>query len=40
MDGGIMKWRGANLPETTDSAVVSNGMSKQQFDALGKTNDH
>jgi thioredoxin len=34
MDGGIMKWRGANLPETTDNAVVSNGMSKQQFDAL------
>ena len=34
MDGGIMKWRGANLPETTDNAVASNGMSKQQFDAL------
>jgi thioredoxin len=34
MDGGIMKWRGANLPETTDNAVASNGMSKQQFDTL------
>ena len=34
MDGGIMKWRGENLPETTDNAVGSNGMSKQQFDAL------
>jgi thioredoxin 1 len=34
MDGGLMKWRGANLPETTDNTVVSNGMSKQQFDAL------
>lgn len=34
MDGGIMKWRGENLPETTDNAVVSNGMRKQQFDAL------
>jgi thioredoxin len=34
LDGGIMKWRSANLPETTDKAVVSNGMSKQQFDAL------
>jgi thioredoxin len=34
LDGGIMKWRGANLPETTDKAVGSNGMSKQQFDAL------
>ncbi len=34
MDGGIMKWRGVNLPETTDNTVVSNGMTKQQFDAL------
>ena len=34
LSGGIMKWRSANLPETTDNAVVSNGMSKQQFDAL------
>ena len=34
LSGGIMKWRGANLPETTDKAVVSKGMSKQQFDAL------
>ncbi len=36
LDGGIMKWRGANLPETTDNKVISNGMSKQQFDALLK----
>lgn len=34
MNGGIMKWRGTNLPETTDKTVISNGMSKQQFDAL------
>lgn len=34
MDGGIMKWRAANLPETTDNTVVSNGMTKHQFDAL------
>ncbi len=34
MDGGIMKWRGANLPETTDNTVASNGMTKQQFDML------
>lgn len=34
MDGGIMKWRGANLPETTDNTVASNGMTKQQFDIL------
>lgn len=34
MDGGIIKWRGANLPETTDTTSTSNGMTKQQFDAL------
>lgn len=34
LDGGIMKWRGANLPETTDNTVTSNGMTKQQFEAL------
>ena len=34
LDGGIMKWRSANLPETTNNTVVSNGMTKQQFDAL------
>ena len=34
LDGGIMKWRGANLPETTDNTVVSSGMTRQQFDAL------
>jgi thioredoxin 1 len=34
LSGGIMKWRGANLPETTDNTVASNGMTKQQFDAL------
>lgn len=27
LDGGIMKWRGANLPETTESTSVSSGMS-------------
>jgi thioredoxin len=37
LDGGIMKWRGANLPETTENKVISNGMSKQQFDALLKS---
>ncbi len=34
LDGGIMKWRGANLPETMDDTFSSNGMSKLQFDAL------
>ncbi len=32
--GGMMKWRAANLPETTDRTVASTGMSKQQFDNL------
>lgn len=34
LNGGMMKWRAANLPETTDSPVVSTGLSKQQFDNL------
>jgi thioredoxin 1 len=34
LDGGIMKWRSANLPETTNNTVMTNGMTKQQFEAL------
>lgn len=34
LNGGIMKWRGSNLPETTDIESVSAGMSKQQYEAL------
>jgi thioredoxin len=37
LNGGIMKWRGANLPETTDNKPVSMGMSRQNFDALLNT---
>lgn len=37
MEGGIMQWRAANLPETTNNASASTGMSKQQFDALLNT---
>lgn len=37
MDGGILKWRGANLPET-NNAGPSSGMSKQQFDDLLNSN--
>ena len=33
MEGGIMKWRAANLPETTDNTRTTTGMTKQQFDA-------
>jgi len=34
LHGGIMKWRGANLPETTSTVVLTMGMSKQDYDAL------
>ena len=35
LDGGIMKWRGANLPETTENTInKSVGMNKQQFEAM------
>jgi len=34
LDGGIMKWRAANLPETTQNTKVSMGMTKQDFDGL------
>ncbi len=38
LDGGIMKWRSANLPETTEaSAPKSTGMTKEQFNALLNT---
>ncbi len=35
--GGIMKWRNANLPETTTDAPAATGMTKQQFDLLLNT---
>ncbi len=34
LNGGIMKWRAAGLPETTSSRVVSSGMTVQQFQEL------
>lgn len=34
LDGGIMKWHSANLPETTSEAVVKAGMSMEQFQQL------
>jgi len=34
LDGGIMKWRAANLPETTTNKNASLGMNQQQFSAL------
>ena len=34
LSGGMLSWRDASLPETTANTVISNGMSKQQFDTL------
>ena len=34
LKGGILKWRAANLPETTGAKTKVPGMSKLQFDAL------
>ena len=35
LEGGIMKWRGANLPETTTNNTTKTvGLSRQQFEAL------
>ena len=34
LNGGIMKWRGANLPETTESTVQNTGMSVADFQKL------
>lgn len=35
LDGGIMKWRGASLPETTDNKPV--GMTLQAYNNLAKS---
>lgn len=38
LDGGIMKWRGANLPETTSLAKPkATGMSKADYERLFDT---
>jgi thioredoxin 1 len=38
LEGGIMKWRAAGLPETTtDATANSTGMTKEQFNALLET---
>lgn len=34
MEGGMMKWRNENLPETTNDQVSSTGMSEQDFHSL------
>lgn len=37
LQGGIMKWRAANLPETKGDPAKTAGMSQQEYDALFKT---
>ena len=37
LKGGIMKWRAANLPESSDNTDPSAGLSKQQFEELYKS---
>lgn len=34
LDGGIIKWRASNLPETTEISKPQSGMSRQEFDEL------
>ncbi|MFN8358048.1 MAG: thioredoxin domain-containing protein [Spirosomataceae bacterium] len=34
LDGGIMKWRGANLPEINNAPSLTAGMSQEQFEKL------
>jgi thioredoxin len=31
LNGGLMKWRGANLPESSETGTTSRGLSLQQF---------
>lgn len=37
LNGGLMKWRAASLPETINAASSSVGMSKKQFEELLNT---
>jgi thioredoxin 1 len=34
MEGGLMKWRSENLPETTNNQSTSTEMTRQDFDIL------
>jgi thioredoxin len=34
LSGGMMKWRAASLPETTDSRTTSTGMTKAEYNKL------
>jgi len=34
MSGGILKWRAANLPETTENTMLTSGMTTEQFNEI------
>ena len=34
LNGGIMKWRAANLPETIEDNSISKGMTREEFNKL------
>lgn len=34
LSGGIMKWRGSGLPETTENKKINPGMSKDDFNTM------
>jgi thioredoxin 1 len=38
LDGGIIKWRVAGLPEVTDNVTASIGMNMEQYHAIFNTN--
>ncbi len=38
MQGGMMQWRAANLPETTSTSAKTKGMSKNQFNEITASN--
>lgn len=37
MEGGMMKWRAAGLPETTNDKTATYGLTKAQFDSLTRS---
>lgn len=38
LDGGILKWRAANLPQVIDIKAAPKGLTKKQYDELASSN--
>lgn len=38
LEGGILKWRAANLPQVTDLKASPKGLTKKQYDDLANSN--